>query len=87
VRTEHEFFSVVCDAIADVKEVLLMGSHTTLADFRHYVDKHRPAVSKQIAGWEISQHLSEGQLAAFARRYFEKHDRMAGVLAAGRDPA
>ena len=87
VRTEHEYFGMVCDAIAGVNEVLVLGSHTTTADFRHYIDKHRPATSKQIAGFEISEPLSEGQLAAFARSYFDKHDRMAGFSAASRDPA
>ena len=87
VRTEHEFFGAVCDSVAGVNEVLVLGAHQTLADLRHYVEKHRPATSKQIAGWETSQPLSEGQLAAFARRFFEKHDRMAGFSAATRDSA
>lgn len=51
VRTEHEFFGEVCDALAGIAEVLVVGPKTGLADFRHYVDKHRPAVAKQIAGW------------------------------------
>ncbi|MEO7728997.1 MAG: hypothetical protein ABIS45_17225 [Burkholderiales bacterium] len=79
VRTEHEFFGEVCDALAGVAEVLVTGSHTAQADFRHYVEKHRPVVSKQIVGWETVDHPSEGQLLALARKYFEKHDRMAGT--------
>ena len=87
VRTEHEFFGAVCDDIAGISEVLVCGSHTTLADLRHYVTKHRPAADQQIAGWEVSERCSEPQLAAFARQYFEKHDRMAGFRTATRDPA
>ena len=76
IRTEHEFFGEVCDALAGVAEVLVTGSHTALADFRHYVDKHRPAVGKQIVGWETVDHPTEGQLVAFARQYFDKHDHI-----------
>lgn len=85
VRTQHEFFGAVCDAVAGVNEVLVLGSHTVIADCRHYVKKHRPALVKQIAGWEISDRLSDGQLAALGRQFFEKHDRMAGFSATAQD--
>lgn len=79
VRTEHEFFGEVCDALTDIGEVLVTGSHKAQADFRHYVDKHRPAIAPHIAGWETVDHPSDGQLAALARKFFVAHDRMAGV--------
>ena len=79
VRTEHEFFGTVCDALADIKEVLVTGSHQAQADFRHYVDKHRPHIAPRIAGWETVDHPTEGQLAALARKFFVAHDRMAGA--------
>lgn len=79
VRTEHEFYGEVCDALADINEVLVAGSHTAQSDFRHYVEKHRPAVVSQIVGWETVDHPSEGQLLALARQHFVKHDRMAGI--------
>jgi stalled ribosome rescue protein Dom34 len=78
VRTEHAFFAEVCDGLGDIKEVLVTGSHQAQADFRHYVGKHRPQVAPRIAGWETVDHPSSGQLAALARKFFVKHDRMAG---------
>jgi len=78
VRTEHEFFAAVCQAIGAGVEVLVAGSHTALADFKHYVEKHSPATGPRIAGWQTSERLTEGQLAAMGRHFFEKHDRMAG---------
>lgn len=79
VRSEHEFFGEVCDALAGITEVLVTGSRTALADFRHYIDKHRPALAAQIAGYETVDHPSDNQLVALARAFFLKHDRMAGV--------
>lgn len=79
VRTEHEFFGEVCTALDGIAEVLVTGSHTSLADFRHYVEKHRAATGHCIVGWEVTDHPSEGQLVAMARRYFLKYDRMAGT--------
>ena len=75
VRTEHEFFGEVCDALAGISEVLVTGSHTAQSDFRHYVDKHRHALAKQIAGWETVDHPTEGQLVALGRKYFAEHIR------------
>ena len=79
VRTEHVFFGEVCDALAGIAEVLVSGSHTAQADFKHYVDKHRPAVAPQIKGWETVDHPSDAQLVALARKYFVRFDRMSGV--------
>jgi hypothetical protein len=79
VRTEHEFFGEVCDALQGFNEVLVTGAHKAQADFRHYVEKHRAHLSPKIVGWETVDHPSEGQLAALARKFFVKHDRMAGI--------
>jgi len=76
VRTEHEFFGEVCDALDGIAEVLVTGSRTAIADFRHYADKHRPHIAPHIVGYEVMDHPSENQLVAAARKYFLKHDRM-----------
>jgi stalled ribosome rescue protein Dom34 len=83
VRSEHEFFSEICDTLAGIPQVLITGGHTAQSDFRHYVDKHRPAVAPQIVGWETVDHPSEGQLVALARKFFVRHERMAGSPTAG----
>lgn len=79
VRTEHEFYADVCEALGGINEVLVTGSSTAQSDFRHYVEKHRPALLPVIVGYESVEHPSDKQLVALARRFFLKHDRMAGV--------
>ena len=81
VRTEHEFYAHVCDALAGIEEVLVVGPHTAQADFRHFTDKHRPETAQHIVGFETADHPSDGQLVALARQYFVKYDRMAGTAA------
>lgn len=76
VRTEHEFFGEVCNALEGVTEVLVTGSHTAIADFRHYATKHRPHTAARIVGYEVVDHPSENQLVAAARKYFLKYDKM-----------
>ena len=79
VRTEHEFFGDVCDAVKGVDEVLITGSRTCIADFRHYAEKHRPHVASRIVGYEVVDHPTDPELVALARQYFLKLDRMQGV--------
>ena len=79
VRSEHEFFGHVCDALQGIAEVLVTGPRTGIADFRHYAEKHRPQAARQIVGYETVDHPSDRQLVALARQYFLRHDRMAGT--------
>lgn len=79
VRTEHEFFGQVCDALEGIAEVLVVGPKTGIGAFEHYVTKHRPARGKQIVSYEVVDHPSENQVVALARQYFLKYDRMNGV--------
>ncbi len=79
VRSQHEFYAEVCEALEGIGEVLVTGSHTAIADFRHYVDKHRPGTAARIVGYEATALPSDNQLVALARKYFLKHDRMAGT--------
>ena len=76
VRNAHEYFGHVCDALAGIPEVLVVGPHTAQADFRHYVEKHRTETSRRIVGFETADHPTENQLVALGRKYFLKVERM-----------
>jgi curved DNA-binding protein len=69
VRIEHEFFGELCDVLEGIDEVLVSGSHTAVADFRHYAGKHRPQTAAHIVGYEVVDHPSENQLVALARKF------------------
>lgn len=83
VRSEHEFFGEVCDAAKGIAEVLVVGSHTALHDFRHYVEKHRAEMALRIVGWEVSGRMSSAELVALARRWVALHAGMATPMKAG----
>lgn len=79
VRSEHEFFAHVCDALDGIAEILATGPKTGLADFKHYAEKHRAQTAARIVGFETVDHPSENQLVALAPQYFLKYDRMNGT--------
>ncbi|MEP7154474.1 MAG: hypothetical protein ABI905_01780 [Betaproteobacteria bacterium] len=76
VHSEHEFFADACDALSGIKSVLVAGSHTAQADFRHYVEKNRPLVAAQIAGWQTVDHPAEGEIVKMAREFFVQRGEM-----------
>ena len=81
VRAEHEFFGDVCAALDGIQHVLVTGSRTSIADFRHYADKHRPQTAARIEAYEVVDHLSDNQLVALGRAHFPKHGEMTSTQA------
>ena len=71
VRSEHEFFAQVCTHLDAADAVLVTGAKAALADFRHYVDKHRPHTAPRIAAYDTVDRPTENQLAAMGRKFFE----------------
>jgi hypothetical protein len=78
VRTQHEFFSSVCDALVGITMILVTGSHVAQTDFRHYAEKHRIHLMPQLVGWKTVDHPTEPELVALARQFFHAHDNMIG---------
>jgi hypothetical protein len=79
VRSEHEFFASVCDLLDGFAKVLVTGGHTPLADFRHYVDKHRPLTAPRIAAYEVVDHPTDNQLVALGKKRLEELERLAAT--------
>lgn len=77
LRTIHEFFGEICDALDGLESILVTGAHTAQADFRRYVDKHCRTVMPRITDWEIVDHPTEAQLLALGRR--RRHQAAIGL--------
>ena len=78
-RARHAFFAKVCDDLQGIAQVLVVGGHTSLADFRNYVEKHRPHAHAQLAGYQVIDHPSQNELLALARTWFSQRELMADV--------
>lgn len=76
--SESGFFHAVSTALAGTHEVLLTGPGSAREAFRSWVEKHQPAAGKLIVGSVPSDHPTDNQLVAMARKYFLRFDGMAG---------
>lgn len=72
----QHYFREVEGALADAMEVLVVGPSTTKLHFLKHVHKHAPALAERIVGIESVDHPTDGQLVAYARKYFRASDRM-----------
>lgn len=75
---DRRYFDAIVAALGDSREILVTGPSTAKVAFRDHVGSHHPAVAGRIVGVETLDHPSEGELLAWARKYFERADRMLG---------
>lgn len=72
----NDFFVLVATAIGNASEIVIVGPAQAKLDFYKFLGKHAANTAEQVLGVETVDHPSDGQLAAFARKYFRAADRM-----------
>lgn len=75
---DGHFFDAIVTALGDAQEILVTGPGTAKAGFREHVARQHAGVAKRIVGIENADHPTEGELLAFARKYFKRVDNMLG---------
>ena len=61
-------------------EVLVVGPAQAKLQLIKHIHAHDPAMSSKIVGVETIDHPSDGQLVAYARKYFVAKDQMLSPL-------
>lgn len=75
---DPKFFEAVAAALGDAREVLLVGPGQAKLTFRKEMERRHPDIARHIVGVESLDHPSNGELLAFARRYFKRYDALHG---------
>jgi hypothetical protein len=67
----HGFFQDLARALEGDEPILLVGpSNTAKLQFLRHLHRHEQALEPKVAGIETVEHPADGQLVAYARRYF-----------------
>lgn len=75
--TEHvHYYNQVADALNDSREILIVGPGLEKLDLMKHLLKHRHDVADKVLSVETVDHPSDGQLLAYARKYFVRADKM-----------
>jgi hypothetical protein len=75
-ETGKAYFEQVAGALEGVHEVLLTGPAQTKDEFCDYCKTNAKAVSKAIVGVVTTDHPTDPQVVALAKKYFLKSDKM-----------
>lgn len=67
---QKRFFGEIARALDDAEQVLVVGPSTAKLQFLKFVHAHDHKLEPKIVGVETVDHPTDGQLVAFAKRYF-----------------
>ena len=71
-----EFYNEVAEAFATSTEVLVVGPAEAKNEFVRHLEQKFPKRAAKVVGVETLDHPSDGQLLAFARKYFKRYDQV-----------
>lgn len=72
-KESTRFYRELSGLMSLADSILLMGPGLAKEHLRNYLCEHHPLVAKKIVGCETVDHPTDGQIADFARKYFQTH--------------
>lgn len=75
-KDDHHYFDQIVEALGDAQEILLVGPANTKNAFHKDLDARYRDVAQRVVGVESLDHPSDGELLAYARKYFKRVDGM-----------
>ncbi len=71
-----QYYNQVVDALGDSREILIVGPGLEKLDLMKHLLKHHHDVAQKVLSVETVDHPTDGQLLAYARKYFVRADKM-----------
>ena len=76
IAEDPHYLAAVAEALQPAQEILIVGPGDVKLELRAYLEKRAPDIAKRVVGVEASDHPTDGELLAMARKYFVGADRM-----------
>ncbi len=76
ISADESYLHEVIHAVSDAGEILVVGPGTAKLELLKHAHKHDAKISAKIIGVETVDHPTDGQLLAFAKKYFIKVDNL-----------
>ncbi len=73
---DHNYYHAIVEALQGAQEILVVGPAQAKLQLIKHIHSHDPDMSNKVVGVETIDHPSDGQLVAYARKYFVAKDRM-----------
>lgn len=73
---DHVFLHEIATAVSSADEVLIVGPGNAKTELVKHITQHDPKLKSKILGVETVDHPSDGQIVAYARKFFTSADAM-----------
>jgi len=73
---DHVFFQKIANDLAHVRGFLLVGPASAKTEFVKHLHRYDPRLVERLTAIESMDHLTDGELADAARKYFKKVDQL-----------
>lgn len=73
---DHDYYHRVALALDGASEILIVGPAQAKLQLVKHIHAHDAALVSKVVGVETVDHPSDGQLVAYARKYFLAKDQM-----------
>jgi stalled ribosome rescue protein Dom34 len=73
---DHAYYHAIVEALQGAQEVLVFGPAQAKLQLIKHMHAHDHAMAEKVVGVESIDHPTDGQLVAYARKYFVAKDRM-----------
>jgi stalled ribosome rescue protein Dom34 len=73
---DKNYYHDIVEALKGAQEILVVGPAQAKLQLIKYLHAHDQAMADKVVGVETIDHPSDGQLVAYARKYFVAKDRM-----------
>lgn len=74
---EHYLHEVI-QAVKESKEILIVGPGSAKLELMKHASKHDHLTAEKVVGIETVDHPTDGQLLAYAKKYFHRIDALKG---------
>jgi stalled ribosome rescue protein Dom34 len=75
---DQHYYHKVAEHLAGAEEILVVGPANAKNELVKHIDSHDRSLKSRVVGVETMDHPSDAQIAAHARKYFKRVDRMIG---------
>jgi stalled ribosome rescue protein Dom34 len=73
---DKDYYHAVVEALKGAQEILVVGPAQAKLQLIKHIHAHDQAMADKVVGVETIDHPSDGQLVAYARKYFVAKDRI-----------
>jgi stalled ribosome rescue protein Dom34 len=73
---DKHYLTAITDGLKTAHEILIVGHGEAKTTLAHFIRDHVPALAPRVVGVEALDHPSDGEIVAFAHKFFTKTDIM-----------